>query len=392
MSGQASWPARLLQVLAWAAGVPLVAVLLVSAGVWVLGGDPRRALQEIHAGSIGSPDSLTETLLKTTPLLLTGLSVSVAFRCGIWNIGAEGQFLMGMLGSAVTALLLPPLPPFLAATLCILAGTAFGAAWAGVAAWLKLHRDVPEVISTIMLNFLAVYLLEYLVRGPLKDPTSVSDWSRPLPEAAHLPRFGRLWGVGELGWGVLRLPDGQPVLAAGVAAGRLHVGVLLALLAVPVAALWLARSGAGFRIRAVGLNPAAAQTAGISVGRTVATAFLTSGALAGLGGAVEQLAMISRLFRYAPGEPGYGFSGIAVALLGQLQPLGVLLAALFFGGLTAGCNQMQRAAGISFHVAYVIQAAVVLLLISLRSRPRPSEKQELTGSARPPSAGPTESG
>jgi simple sugar transport system permease protein len=139
----------------------------------------------------------------------------------------------------------------------------------------------------------------------------------------------------------------------------------LAVLAVLLLWFWLARSRVGFRITAVGANPAAAGAAGMPVARTVATAFLLSGALAGVAGGVEQLGVISRLFRYLPGEPGYGFSGIAVALLGQLHPLGVGLAALFFGALRAGSDQMQRSAGISFQVAYVIQAAVVLLLVLL---------------------------
>jgi simple sugar transport system permease protein len=150
----------------------------------------------------------------------------------------------------------------------------------------------------------------------------------------------------------------------GLEVGRLHLGVLLALAVVPLVWLWLARTGTGFRIRAVGLNPTAAETAGIPVARTVAVSFLVSGALAGLGGGIEMLGQSQRLFHHLPGDPGYGFSGIAVALLGQLHPFGVLLSALFFGALAAGCSQMQRTAGISFHVAYVIQAVVVLFLIS----------------------------
>jgi simple sugar transport system permease protein len=328
-------------------GVTLLAVVMIAGIVAALGGDPARALQAMWRGALGSPDALVETLIRATPLALTGLSVAVAFRCGIWNIGAEGQLLIGMLGAALAALLLPPLPGWIAAPLCLLAGAVFGTAWAAVPALLKLKRDVPEVISTIMMNFLAVYLLEYLVRGPMKDPSSASDWSALLPSWARLPRLGAL----------------APGLTAEVA--RLHVGVLLAVLAVLLLWFWLARSRVGFRITAVGANPAAAGAAGMPVARTVATAFLLSGALAGVAGGVEQLGVISRLFRYLPGEPGYGFSGIAVALLGQLHPLGVGLAALFFGALRAGSDQMQRSAGISFQVAYVIQAAVVLLLVLL---------------------------
>lgn len=347
-----------------------LALLLVAGGVvalvvLVLGGRPGEALSAILTGSTGTPAGLTETLIKAAPLILTGLSVTVAFRCGIWNIGAEGQLLMGMLGSAATALALPPLPPLVAVPLCLVAGAVSGAAWAGIAAWLKVRRDIPEVISTIMLNFLAVYLIEYLVRGPMRDPQSINDWSRPMPDWAQLARLREMSGVRQVGDGALSLPNGQPVFALGLDAGHLHLGVLLAVAMTGAVWLWLARTGVGFRIRAVGFNPVAALTTGMRVDRTVWIAFLASGALAGLGGAIEQLSVISRLHRFAPGEPGYGFSGIAVALLAQLHPAGVLGSALFFGALSAGCDRMQRVAGISYHVAYVIQAVIVLLLACL---------------------------
>lgn len=356
--------APLLRALAVAAGCLLVAVGLVAVIVRLLGGDPVPALRALHAGSVAYPRSVTETLIRSTPLILTGLSVAVAFRCGIWNIGAEGQFLVGMLGSTLAALFLPPLPPPLGPVVCLLAGGVAGAGWAALAAHLKLRRNVSEVISTIMLNFLAVFLLDYLVRGPLRDPASIDDVSPALPAWARLARFSRLFGVGEIGGGSLRLPGGQPVVAVGLDAGYVHAGVLLAVGAALVVWFWSDRSAAGFRIRAVGLNPVAAAASGISVGRTVWTALLVSGFLAGLAGGVEQLASVSRLHRYAAGEPGYGFSGIAVALLGGLHAPGVLLSALFFGALRAGCDQMQRSAGISYHVAYVIQAALVLLLLA----------------------------
>jgi len=342
----------------------VITVALVAVIVALLGGDPSRALQAIVQGSVGTPSSLTETLIKTTPLVLTGLSVAVAFRCGVWNIGAEGQLLAGMLGTAAAALYLPRLHPVASAPLCLLAGAASGALWAALPALLKIKRDVPEVISSIMLNFLAVYLIEYLVRGPMHEPGSANDWSAPLPDWTHLERLRALTGIRTLGAGSMTLADGRPVLALGLEVGRLHLGVPLALAIVPLVWLWLTRTGTGFRIRAVGLNPVAAETAGIPVGRTVAISFLVSGALAGLGGGIEMLGQSQRLFHHLPGDPGYGFSGIAVALLGQLHPVGVLLSALFFGALAAGCSQMQRTAGISFHVAYVIQAVVVLFLVS----------------------------
>lgn len=356
---------RLLTSLGAAAALLLLASLVVTVVVLAIGGNPPAALSAIHLGAVGSPAAVAETLVKATPLIFTGLCISVAFRAGIWNIGAEGQLLIGMLGSAGAALALPPLPPVLGAGLCLLAGAVSGAAWAGLAAFLKLRRDIPEVISTIMLNFVAVYLLEYLVRGPLRDPGSINDWSRPMPDGTRLPRFRELSGLREVSAGMLSLPNGQPLAALGVDAGQIHAGVLLALAVVGGVWAWLSLTGVGFRIRAVGFNPVASAAAGMPVGRTVLLAFLASGALAGLAGAVEQLSVISRLHRFAPGEPGYGFSGIAVALLGQLHPGGVLGSALFFGALSAGCDRMQRVAGINFQVAYIIQAVIILLLAGL---------------------------
>lgn len=355
---------------AGAVGVVAVAVAVTALVVLALGGDPGRALGALHLGSVARPRGLSESLLRGTPLLLCGLGIAVAFRCGLWNIGAEGQCLVGMLGASLAAAALPAgTSPLVGPLLCAAAGALAGALWAGVAAFLRVRRGVSEVISTIMLNFLAVYLIEYLVRGPLRDPTSIDEVGAAIPGWARFPRFERAFGAGEVGGGSLQLPDGSPVLALGLHVGALHGGVLLALAVGGAVWLWLARARGGFHVRVVGAGPEAAAAAGIPVPRTLVVAFLVSGALAGLAGGVEQLATVSRLHRYAAGEPGYGFSGIAVALLGGLTPLGVGAAALFFGALRAGCDQMQRTAGVSFHVAYVIQAVLVLLLL-LRGRLR----------------------
>src|SRR5688500_5324497 len=237
-----------------AIGCALLAVGVVSAIVMALGRDPVDALAAIHAGSVGSASGLSETLKKSAPLVFTGLSVALAFRCGIWNIGAEGQFLAGMLGATVTALALPPLPPALSVGLALLGGSLSGAAWAAGPALLKLRRDVPEVMSTIMLNFLAVYLVQYLVRGPMKDPSSASDWSPLIPEPARLPQLRALFGTGIVGGDPVRLPDGRPLLALGFDAGILHLGVVLAAAAAPAVWFWLARSRFGFSLSAVGMN------------------------------------------------------------------------------------------------------------------------------------------
>ena len=351
-------------------GLPIAGLAVAAVVIAVLGGDPGRAVPALLTGAAGSPAAVTESLHRATPLLFTGLAVAVAFRAGIWNIGAEGQLLMGMLAATAAALSLPELPAPLGTAICLAAGGAAGAAWAGIAAWLRTHREVPEIISTIMLNFLAVYLIEYLVRGPLRDTGSINDWSPPLPEHVRLgPAFGP---AAPESAGVTWAWPGGFSLALGLDMRRLHSGVLLAAATAGAAWLWLARTRQGLGLLAAGLSPEAARASGLDTARLAWTAMLVSGLLAGLAGSVEQLAVISRLHRFAPGEPGYGFSGIPVALLGNLSPPGVALSALFFGALAAGCDRMQRAAGIPFQVAYVVQAALVLLLAA-RARPRTGE-------------------
>lgn len=334
-------------------GIAALALIVVAVVVSTLGGDAGKAITAIWQGAVASRSGPVDSLLKATPLLMSGLAIAVAFRCGLWNIGAEGQFLAGMLGATAVSLALPRCSPWIGVPVSLAAAAVSGALWAAIPAYLKLKREVSEIISTIMLNFVIVYVIQYLVRGPMRDPNSINDWSAPIPEWCRLPRLTKL--------------DFFP---KGADLGYLHVGVFLAILVAGLTWLWLTRSSMGFRWRVVGLNPAAAATAGIPVSRTLAGAFLVSGALAGLGGGIEQLAVVARLFAYEPGRPGYGFSGIAVALLGQLHPMGVAASALFFGGLAAGCDKMQRDAGISFQVAYVIQAVLVLLLTALpRFRP-----------------------
>jgi len=278
--------------------------------------------------------------VKAIPLILTGLAVALAFRCQIWNIGAEGQFLGGMLACLWVGAQGVVLPAGLWLAAALATGMAAGALWAGVAAALKLGRGVPEVISTIMLNFIALRLVSYAVTGPLQEPERLAPQTALIAEAARLARLG----------------EGT----------RLHAGLYLALMAVLGVTLLLFFTVAGFRLRAVGLNPVAAGTARIPVARTTAIAFLVSGALAGLAGAVELAGVNHRI--YEGSSPGYGYTAIAVALLGRLHPVGVMVAGLFFGAMAAGSSEMQRSAGISSVVIYVIQAITIFLLIAFPRR------------------------
>lgn len=315
------------------AGFALLSLLLVATGHEV-----APALRALVRGAFGSYYAITSaTIVRMVPLAFAGLAVSLAFRAGILNIGAEGQLLMGAVAATMLAGPLAGVPAPVAIPLMLVGGAVAGASWAGIAGFLRLRFGVQEVISTIMLNFVALYVTGWLVRGPLQEPTRVNPQSASLPDALQLP-----------------------VLLAGT---RLHAGVLL-MVAVAVAGWWwLANTASGFRVRAVGANAAAAQSAGgITVSRSVFMAFLLSGLLAGLGGAVEYAGITYAL--YENFSPGYGYTAIAVALLARLHPLGVLGTALLFGALEAGANAMQRDAGVPSVVVSVVEATLILLVVA----------------------------
>jgi ABC-type uncharacterized transport system permease subunit len=306
--------------------VPLAAaasaVLLLALSGAAFGHSPRELLSILLEGSVGSRFALEGTLLKSVPLLLTGLSVALAFRAGVWNIGAEGQFLAGALAAYLAA-------PY-GVVVSLLAAMLAGAAWASLATAMRLWRNAPEVLTTILLNFTAVHLLGWCVNGPLQEQGG-------------------------------RYPQSDAVAASLPAIGALHAGILIAVL-MSVAAWWLLyRTTEGLRLRATGFNPFAAKWAGINVNAQIVRAMAFSGALAGLAGGIELLGVTHRLFeRFAA---GYGYSGIAVALLAQLHPLAVIASAFFFGALVTGSGELQRTANISSTVATLGQAVVILVLV-----------------------------
>ena len=315
------------------------AFLLTVAVIALAHGDPKAALSALVSGAFGSRYDFGNTLTKMTPLLLTGLGVAIAFRTRLWNIGGEGQFLAGTLAaSAVGAYRLHGLPAPVLIPLLLTAGALAGAFWAGLAGWMRVARGVPEVISTIMLNFIAAQLVSYLVGfgGPMQEASHSQPASETLPPNATLPSD---------------LPN-SPV----------HLGLAVALLAAVVVAVFLSVTRGGFAIRAVGANPEASRVAGINVERTQMTAMLWSGALCGLAGAVELSGSIGSFS--TDYTPGYGFTAVAVALLGRLNPWGIVGAALFFGALMAGSGSMERSAGISSVLVYVIQACALLVVLS----------------------------
>ncbi len=328
---------RILRGLAQPVGAAAVA-LAASAGLLALiGADPVAAFAALASGSLGDGIAIENTIVRMGPLLLVGLGVALAFRCGIWNIGGEGQLYVGAL--AATALVtraLGPEPGWLALPLALGVGACSGALWAGIAAALRVRRGVSEVLSTILLNFIAVLAVAWAVHGPLQEGSGAYPQSDAFPELARL--------------GVL------PGLL------RVHAGLLLAL-CLPFA-LWVLifRSSAGLRLRAVGLSAEAARYARVSPERETARVLLISGALAGLAGAIEVCGVTGRLFENL--ASGYGFTAVAVALLARLNPLGVLPAAFFFAALASGSGAMQRVAAVPSVAVQVIEALVIFLSLS----------------------------
>ena len=311
---------------AGAAAAALAIVLLAIGGV-AFGHSPAVIIATLVSGAVGSPFAISATIVKTIPLLLTGLSVVIAFRAGVWNIGAEGQFIAGALAA------------FLAArygtAAAIAASLIAGALWASIATAMRFWRNAPEVLSTILLNFVAIHLLGYAVNGPLQEASGQYPQTAAIPDTASLHTFGTT---------------------------DIHSGIVIAL--VICAAMWwlMFRTREGLRLRATGLNPSAAHWAGINVNAQIARAMAISGAVAGAAGGIELLGVTHRLFeRFAA---GYGYSGIAVALLAQLHPGATLISALFFGALASGAGELQRTAGISATVATFGQAVVILTLIA----------------------------
>lgn len=321
--------------LAVAAGTLAAAALL----VLVAGASPAEAFAALVRGSLGSRAALGETLARSTGLVLTALGAVVAFRAGVLNIGLEGQFLAGAAAAAAAGPLFPGVPA--AARLAVLLAAALaGALQAAPAAWLSERRQVPPVLSTILLNLVAAAGVTWLVRGPLRDPSGDYPQSRALADA------------------VLLSP-----LAPGT---RATAAVVVALLLAAAAAFLLSRTPLGLALRAVGEAPRAARAAGLPDAALRTGAFLSSGALAGLAGGLEVLALTGRL--YDPFSAGVGYTGIAAALLGGMTPLGGAASGLLFAALGAGSSALQRDAGVPSALASIVPALAVLGLLLARGR------------------------
>ena len=317
--------------------VPLVAVLLglLIGGIllFVSGANPFEAYGALIKGAFGTPVAVQRTLEKATPLVFSGLAVAFAFKAGLFNIGAQGQLLIGAILAAYVGFAIEGLPAIIHAPLALLIGGLAGALYGYIPGVLKVYTGAHEVIVTIMLNYVAINITDYLADGPWKDlsPGNVVARTPKIQPSAEIPILGNI-----------------------------PLGFIFAVLAAIIVWWLLYRTTLGYEIRTVGLNASAAQYAGIRVARMVILTMMISGFLAGFGGAVETLGIVGR---YQPGfNAGLGFDGITVALLGKTSPFGVIPAALLMGAMRAGASQMQFSAGVAKEITDVITAFILFFV------------------------------
>jgi len=340
-SKQRRYLAYSIPVLAVFAALLFGAIMLV-----LLGANPFEGYSEMFIGAFGSGDALIATLLKATPLLFVGTGIVIAFRAGVINIGAEGQMVLGGLFATMAALYLPEMPAVIMVPLVLIAGVAGGALWGWIPGALKAYYRVNEILSTIMLNIVAVQLMAYLLRGPLIDPAEIERGTR-IPQTARLVESADL-----------------PILFGD----RLHIGPVLAVLCAIATYYLLWRTPLGYRLRAVGLSEHAARYAGIPVRRTIALALTLSGALAGLAGAVLVFGSESHRMVTDGSTMGFtggaGFNGIVAALLGGLHPLWTIPASFLFGGLIVGGQALQRAVQVPSALIVALNGLVVIFVVA----------------------------
>lgn len=329
--------------IAGAALRPLAALTLAGALVALalaaLGASPVLVVDGLVQGAFGNWLALTDTLVKATPLVFCGLAIAIAFEGSLWNIGADGQLIAGTLAVGALGPMVGDWPHPLAILAMLLVGAGGGALWGWIAGWLRARRNVSEVISTIMLNFTAAQILSWAVHGPLIEASRAFPESTAIASSAQLTLY--------------------------LAPSRLNLGMLLAVVLAVVTYIYLFHTTGGFALRAIGRNPRAASFHGIPAGRVTMATMALSGALAGVGGAVQIAAITHRLYETI--SPGWGYEAIVVALVARLNPLAIIPAAIFFGALDNGAQAMQRATGISPVLVQVLQALVIMILLGLDS-------------------------
>ncbi len=355
---QSDWVSRftdaLLPVFATLAALLVGAVMLVFLKV-----NPIEAYKALWDGAFGTSNAFAETLVKATPLLLVGLGICISFRGDVINIGGEGQMIIGALFATWVGLTFTNLPGWLVITLAMLAGFVGGAIWGGIPGILKAYFRVNEILSTVMMNAIAVQLMNFLLRGALIDPAQAQRASKipqtaRLLEAFHLPRL---------------IPT------------RLHLGALIAVILAVLVYILLWRTTLGYRIRAVGQNPHASRYAGIKVQRYVVLALLLSGAFAGLAGATQVFGVNYRMITDGSASGftgGAGFNGIVAALFGQLHPIWSIPASILFGALLVGANSMQRVVQVPSAFVTALNGLVVVFVVSSEIWRQKRQKRRLS--------------
>lgn len=348
---------------------PLLAIVLAfligSIFVKLTGNSVGVAYMALLDGSLGNIPKFGETLLKTTPLILTGLSVAFAFRAGLFNIGGEGQYLAGAISTVTAAWVLQDLPGFILIPIILLAGALGGAIWGSIPGILKAKLGVHEVIVTIMLNFIALSMTNFLVRTVL-NPSRLLG-SEQKASTVLIPEHARL----------LKFNEFMPVFGYS----RLHVGILIALACAIGIWFLLFKTSMGYEIRSVGHNPYASEYGGISISKNIIASMMISGALAGIAGATT-VAGLSFKVDQSAGLPGYGFNGIAVALVGKNHPLGVIASAFLFGIMSNGARKMQFE-GIPKEVVGIIQGIIIIFIAGeamlkyMTTRKKKEDKKEV---------------
>ncbi len=326
-------------------GATALALIVGAIMLLALGANPIEAYGALVEGAVGNTNAFADTLVKATPLLFVGIGICVSFRGGVINIGGEGQFIMGALAATMLAINAEGLPGWLIIVAGSVLGFLGGAVYGAIPGYLKARLNVNEILSTVMMNVIAVQFMNYLLAGPIIDPVQIERGTR-IPESARFPPSSDL-------------PRLVPT--------RLHLGFAIAIVMAFVIWVVLWRTPLGYRIRAVGLNPHASKYAGIAVGRYAMLALTISGAMTGLGGAIQVMGLHHRMFTdgSAAGFTGSaGFNGIVAALFGGLHPLGTIPASILFGGLLVGANKLQRTVQVPSALAVALNGLVVIFVVS----------------------------
>jgi simple sugar transport system permease protein len=352
-----------------AAFIPFLAVvtaLAVGAVIILLSGkNPLLSYWGLLIGAFGSPGAISETFVWATPYIFAGLAVALGFKCGLFNIGVEGQIALGALCAAFIGYSITGLPAIIHLPLAIAGGILGGFVWGAIPGILKARTGAHEVINTIMLNYIALFLSNYLLSGPMKDPSPTNAISQT-PKIALSARIPRIFPPFSLGEELVEL--------------RVHWGTVLALVTALLVFWFLWKTVMGFEIRTVGANPNVARYAGINVSRNIVLAMALSGGLAGLAGSVEVLGL--HYYHTLGFSVGYGFDSIAIALLGKSHPFGIIPAAILFGAMRNGATSMQFQTGVSIDIISIIQALILIFIAAdaiirrlYRVRGRDAEEQ-----------------